>query len=77
MARSTPAHSCTVGDTHTGLRNGFGIENDRTKNWRFEGFWKEDKKHGEGFMYKHGVVYWQKYEEGLLKTEKKVSNMTI
>jgi len=28
-------------------------------------------------MYKHGTVYWQKYEDGLLKTEKKVSNTTI
>jgi hypothetical protein len=59
--------------TNAGLKHGFGIEIN-TRECVYRGFWQGDVKHGEGILTdKKGAQHLQKWEEGLLKTHKKLS----
>jgi hypothetical protein len=58
----------------SGLKHGYGIELNN-RGCVFRGFWREDKRHGEGiYTDKKGSQLWQKWEDGLLKAEKKFTN---
>lgn len=56
-----------------GLKHGYGMEVN-SRETKFKGFWKEDKRHGEGISIdKKGVTIYQKWENGMLICEKKLN----
>ena len=56
-----------------GLRHGYGIET-MSLGTKFRGYWWKDKRHGEGiFTNKRNAEFWQKWEYGLLKQERRLN----